>query len=380
MPSYPYRAERAGSSPISSTLAYAASFALPASRAASPGSSTTNENAMSSVLSNNRHAQRDRQRYASGHKWDDAWDSGSDEEVSGSASTVNKGLMNAVPVPQPKTIPAQRSQQLAASGSTSSSASYISSTEPAAVNSSRNGHTNPSTSQNAPLAVLTRSFSYTHISPPSPSSYDTKSNGFLPPKAEWQVLETGEIVEAEQSYSSGEASKTGMHGFGNDWVPEKKKSDVKSPSVTAASLMSSALGFGGSRWKGKDRETIKGQDMPGRSMPEEKQKSRDKVGKEALRSDADDIVRSKYRWILVPNDGAESVMYRSSARSLGRTDIDTFNSRYGEGSNFAWLCYPDCRRRTRSKPFRNAGGKGDTVDGTYEVRFDTNGKETGEVH
>lgn len=143
---------------------------------------------------------------------------------------------------------------------------------------------------NAPLTILTRSFSYTHISPPSPSSYDNKANGYLPPKAEWQVLETGEIVEAEQSYGTADAHKAGMDGFGNDWVPEKKRNEVKSPSLSAASLVSSAFGFSSSRWKGKDKEKPAVATIFN-PVPEEKQKPREKIGKEALRGDIEDILK-----------------------------------------------------------------------------------------
>ena len=154
------------------------------------------------------------------------------------------------------------------------------------ANGSTTGH------NNAPLAILTRSFSYTHISPPSPSSYDNKSNGYLPPKAEWQVLETGEIVEAEQSYGTGDVNKSGMDGFGNDWVPEKKKSEVKSPSLSAASLVSSAFGFSSVRWKGKEKEKPAVATIFN-PVPEEKQKPREKIGKEALRSDIEDILKGE---------------------------------------------------------------------------------------
>ena len=152
-------------------------------------------------------------------------------------------------------------------------------------------------SHNAPLAILTRSFSYTHISPPSPSSYDNKSTDYLPPKAEWQVLETGEIVEAEQTYSAVDSSKNGMYGFGNDWIPEKKKAEVKSPSLSAASLVSSAFGFGSSRWKGKEKEkpSVESVFNP---VPEEKQTPKQKVGKEALKRNIDEILKGQSLWLL----------------------------------------------------------------------------------
>jgi len=293
MPSYPLRTDKGVASPISSNVAFAASFALPASRANSPGTSPLAGHPSNGLphLKGERRSQRDPSRYNSGHKWDNAWDSGSDDETPVVPSAARPKTPGAVPIPQ-----ANLPQKDKPSSGNVAMRSQAQRSNDDNANGSSNGlklNTGAANaSHNAPLAILTRSFSYTHISPPSPSSYDNKSNGYLPPKAEWQVLETGEIVEAEQTYSTADNSKNGMYGFGNDWIPEKKKTEVKSPSLSAASLVSSAFGFGSSRWKGKDKEkpSVESVFNP---VPEEKQAPRQKVGKEALKSGIDEILKGE---------------------------------------------------------------------------------------
>lgn len=338
MPSYrnPTRQDSRGStsSNLSSTLSLAASYALPASRAASPGIASPVGNKRVGLPSRqpSTFGQRDALEgngSDSGKRWDDAWDSGSDDDtptrvplMSRQASSVtvtgSKGSssMSRPMAPRSNTLhnPPSPTKPMNGLNNSGSDRSKIDTDGIGQSSSSQHG-------SNAPLAGLTRSFSFTHVSPPSPSSYENKSE-YLP-KAEWQVLETGEIVEAEQSYAPDNSSKSGMYGFGNDWQPEKKRSEPKSPGVS--SLVSSALGFGSSRWRSASKEAKRPplEGMMSGPVPEEKQKPREKVGKEALKEDVDNIVKDPLFSLKIEKDEDSTTDHHQPVQSVDQSMVNS---------------------------------------------------------
>lgn len=250
-------------------------------------------------------------------KWDDAWDSGSDDEAPPAALSLSRQSTASVPAPQPRSTLPSRSTSTSASthspingvGSTLPNGSDPASIAAASTNNPSQPRMTTSTSHSStltgpiPILGLSRTFSYTHISPPSPSSYDpnnpTNSNSL--PKAEWQVLDTGEIVEAEQSYAPAKGGKGSMYGFGNDWVPEKKKVEgTKSPIFGGLGWGFGSVTGRGSKEKGKEKEKLNGMgmgtnggDVMAAPVAGNKQKVRQKVGKEALRCDCEEILKGQ---------------------------------------------------------------------------------------
>lgn len=223
-----------------------------------------------------------------GHGWGDVWDSSSDPEdnVSGkrtgnkNVNTDNAQLVRqatAIAVPNPKT---------------------------------RNNVTTPRLDEPADNQPI-RSSSYTHISPPSPSSYG--------PRADWTVLDQTEITEAEKIYEAerlkrlqptenhvqdpnttslsytGAASTSSMKGtpasgsgrtFGSG-VAGLSKSFINIALGNTASYASSQQSG-----KGKEREQEERPTLPQRGMSTTSK--RQACGRDAIRPDIDEILRGMF--------------------------------------------------------------------------------------
>lgn len=225
----------------------------------------------------------------SGSGWDDAWDSSSDPEDNGNLKSGRHGSAN-------------RSNARSGLGRANTSPIAVPvSKKPVETSALAVGSEDSNERDTPPI----RSNSYAHISPPSPSSYG--------PRTDWTVLERTEITEAEKVYEAqrnarlrqaasagtADASLTPSNGSPSASTLKVGTNTASSRSFSSGvaglskSFMNIALGTphgaSSSSGKGKSKEITAAPVEQASCTPSRKQVH----GREAIRSDIDEILRGK---------------------------------------------------------------------------------------